>query len=285
MNVKNWTVCVIEPNKFEAPDHHRSAAQCGRRQGARSSPTGRRARGARSLQRQRRDRFVRDGAAWTAPRGRAPSAATRSSPGRKAAIFITSGAFSRAMAEECRHAGANALIGKPLSAKVLTGDDQQGADAAARVHRRGRLCRPMPPRRHRHGRRAEEAPQGRRFRRRGGARTRRWRRASRRWLPPRRAYAADASQVEPCEAALRHVQAYAVNAGDGPLMRACAAFALQLSSAKGLRPEAVRAVAGSVRQWRGEAGRRSDADQAARREEIAEGVRQAVGKAAMQRAA
>ena len=40
--------------------------------------------------------------------------------------------------------------------------------------------------------------------------------------------------------ALRHVQAYAVNSGDGPLMRACAAFALQLSSAKGLRVEAVR---------------------------------------------
>ncbi len=32
-----------------------------------------------------------------------------------------------------------------------------------------------------------------------------------------------------------------MNSGDGPLMRACAAFALQLSSAKGLRPEAVRA--------------------------------------------
>ena len=55
------------------------------------------------------------------------------------------------------------------------------------------------------------------------------------------AYAADANKLEGCETALRQVQAYAVNAGDGPLMRACAAFALQLSSAKGLRPEAVRA--------------------------------------------
>ena len=32
---------------------------------------------------------------------------------------LSSGAFSLAMAEQCRHAGANALIGKPISAKVL----------------------------------------------------------------------------------------------------------------------------------------------------------------------
>ena len=77
------------------------------------------------------------------------------------------------------------------------------------------------------------------------------------------AYALDAKKLEPCEAALRQVQAYAVNAGDGPLMRACAAFALQLSSAKGLRPEAVRAALAwhrgpppsSRRPWR--SGRRS----------------------------
>jgi hypothetical protein len=90
--------------------------------------------------------------------------------------------------------------------------------------------------------------------------------------------------LEPCEVALRNVQAYAVNAGDGPLMRACAAFALQLSSAKGLRPEAVKAsldvCVGGVAKLVA-----LGADQAQRREEIAEGVRLAVGKAAMQRAA
>jgi hypothetical protein len=80
------------------------------------------------------------------------------------------------------------------------------------------------------------------------------------------------------------VQAYAVNSGDGPLMRACAAFALQLASAKGLRPEAVRAsldvcVSGVVKLVS------LGASEAPRREEIAEGVRQAVAKAAMQRAA
>ena len=41
-------------------------------------------------------------------------------PLRQAAVFLTSRAFSRSLAEDCRHAGANALIGKPISAKVLT---------------------------------------------------------------------------------------------------------------------------------------------------------------------
>lgn len=54
-----------------------------------------------------------DGAAWTRVYRR-----NQALPGRKQAIFITSGAFSL-MAEECRHVGANALIGKPISAKVL----------------------------------------------------------------------------------------------------------------------------------------------------------------------
>jgi hypothetical protein len=98
------------------------------------------------------------------------------------------------------------------------------------------------------------------------------------------AYATDSSKLESCELALRQVQAYAVNTGDGPLMRACAAFALQLSSAKGLRPEAVRAslevcVNGVVKLVS------LGASEAARREEIAERVRQAVAKCALQRAA
>src|SRR5262249_10837222 len=55
-----------------------------------------------------------DGAEWTKTFRR-----NHKLPCRKSAIFITSSAFSHAMAEKCRHAGANALIGKPLSAKVL----------------------------------------------------------------------------------------------------------------------------------------------------------------------
>jgi hypothetical protein len=99
-----------------------------------------------------------------------------------------------------------------------------------------------------------------------------------------RSEAAEASKLEGCETALRHVQAYAVNAGDGPLMRACGAFSLQLSSAKGQRPEAVRAALEVC--VNGVAKLVSlGPEHAARREEIAEGVRHAVGKATLQRAA
>jgi hypothetical protein len=61
-------------------------------------------------------------------------------------------------------------------------------------------------------------------------------------------------------------------------MRACAAFALQLSSAKGIRPEAVKAslmvcVDGVTKLVS------LGQNEARRREEIAEGVRMAVGKA------
>jgi hypothetical protein len=67
-------------------------------------------------------------------------------------------------------------------------------------------------------------------------------------------------------------------------MRACAAFSLQLSSAKGLRPEAVKASLQVCIDGVAKLAALGDHD-TARREEIAEGVRQAVGKASMQRAA
>lgn len=98
------------------------------------------------------------------------------------------------------------------------------------------------------------------------------------------AYASDSKKLEPCEQALRHVQAYAVNAGDGALMRACAVFALQLSTARNIRAEAAKAaleacIKGVVQLAA------MPVEQTAPREAIAEGVRQAVAKAAMQRAA
>jgi hypothetical protein len=98
------------------------------------------------------------------------------------------------------------------------------------------------------------------------------------------AYAADSRKVDGCEAALRFVQAYAVNAGDGPLMRACAAFALQVTASRSQRNDAARLAletcASGVVQLAALNSAQSDA-----REAIAEHVRQAVAKAAMQRAA
>jgi hypothetical protein len=98
------------------------------------------------------------------------------------------------------------------------------------------------------------------------------------------AYVADVRKVDACEATLRFVQSYAVNAGDGPLMRTCAAFALQINASRSQRNDAARAaleacINGVVQLTA------MNTVQAEAREAIAETVRQAVAKAAMQRAA
>jgi CheY-like chemotaxis protein len=218
-----------------------------------------------------------DGASWTKIHRR-----NKRSPARKAAIFITSSAFSRLMAEQCRHAGCNALIGKPISGKVLLNtinkvlrqprefiDMEAGYVGPCR--RAGMVTAGAPSRRRKADKSAE-----------GAVAT--LQEAVDRLCAAAMALVDDPANVEPCEAALRDVQAYAVNAGDGPLMRACSAFALQISSAKGLRPEAVKAsltvCADGVTKLvaLGEL-------EVAQREEIAEGVRIAVGRAALQRVA
>ncbi len=279
--MKNWTVLVVEPNKYEGQiilDLLRNAG-CDKVKVVMDQ-----AQALDLLEVYNANVVIAsfemaplDGAAWTRLYRR-----NKKLPGRKQAIFITSGAFSLAMAEQCRHAGANALIGKPISAKVLMATitkvlskPREFIDAEGYVgpcRRAGIVTAGAPKAR----RKADDASAV---------------------IDPKTvqmvvdnlvtaavAYVADAKKLEGCELALRRVQAYAVNAGDGPLMRACAAFALQLSSAKGLRPEAVRAslevcVNGVVKLVS------LGATEAARREEIAEGVRQAVGKASMQRAA
>jgi CheY-like chemotaxis protein len=283
MDVKNWTVCVIEPNKFEGQiilDLLRNAGVDKVRVVANQDD-------ALDLLEVYNANVViasyemapMDGAAWTKVYRR-----NKKLPGRKAAIFITSGAFSRNMAEDCRHAGCNALIGKPLSGKVLLAtinkvltqprdfiDTETGYVGPCR--RAGIVTAGAPRKR----RKADDSVDA-------AAEENTLKLALDGLVAAAARYAVDATKLEPCELALRQVQAYAVNAGDGPLMRACAAFALQLSSAKGLRPEAVRAslevcVNGVVKLVS------LGPDQAMRREEIAEGVRQAVGKASMQRAA
>lgn len=119
MDVKSWTVCVVEPNRFEAHiicDLLRHAGVQKRKvfHDAESAMAG--------LELYEANVIIvsfelgqTDAAAWTRELRRNGKLADR-----KAAVFVTSAAFSRSMAEECRHAGANALIGKPLSGKVLT---------------------------------------------------------------------------------------------------------------------------------------------------------------------
>ncbi len=280
--MKSWTVCVIEPNKFEGQiilDLLRNAGVdrvkvCVDQDAANDL-----------LEVYNANVVIAsfemgplDGAAWTRAYRR-----NKKLPGRKQAIFITSGAFSLSMAEECRHAGANALIGKPISTKVLLATitkvlskPREFIDAAGYVgpcRRAGIVTAGAPKKRRKADDGAVSAVDAKTLQTVVDG-----------LVTAAAAYAADANKLEGCELALRQVQAYAVNAGDGPLMRACAAFALQLSSAKGLRPEAVRAslevcVNGVVKLVS------LGPEQAPRREEIAEGVRQAVGKASMQRAA
>ncbi|MEZ6021936.1 MAG: hypothetical protein R3C16_00590 [Hyphomonadaceae bacterium] len=94
-----------------------------------------------------------DGAAWT------KDFPPQQEPARPAAsrLHHVGRVLSRSMAERVTGMpGANALIGKPISSKVLLATIESALRTAS-VHRSGRLCRPVPPRWHRHGGRAENA--------------------------------------------------------------------------------------------------------------------------------
>jgi CheY-like chemotaxis protein len=145
-------------------------------------------------------------------------------PCRKAAIFLTSGAFSRAIAEECRHAGANALIGKPISGKTLIAtitkvldQPREFIDAKGYVGpcRRAGIVTAGPSTRRRKADRAGEAE----------ADT-----PAQKLAKAVAQFAGDKGGVGACVAALDAVHNGAKANGDGPLLRACAALAMQLAS-------------------------------------------------------
>jgi CheY-like chemotaxis protein len=282
MNVKTWTVCVIEPNKFEG----QIIVDLLRNAGVEKVRLVADQEGALDLLEVYNANVViasfemapLDGAAWTRVYRRSYKL-----PGRKQAIFITSGAFSLAMAEQCRHAGANALIGKPISTKVLLATinkvlskPREFIDAEGYVGpcRRAGIVTAGAPK----ARRSVDAIGERK------AAVLTLDQAIEALAAAAGAYAVDARKVDACEAALRFVQAYAVNAGDGPLMRACAAFALQVNASRSQRNDAARSALetciNGVVQLAAMGADKTDA-----REAIAENVRQAVAKAAMQRAA
>jgi len=284
MNPSAWTVCVIEPSKFERQiivDLLRNAGVDKIRAVADGEA------GADLLEVYNANVIVSsfelpsgDAAAWTRAFRRNKKAANR-----KAAIFITSAAFSLAMAEQCRHAGANALIGKPLSAKVLTAtiakvlnkprpfiDDGQGYVGPCR--RAGIVTAGAPKRR-----RSADAEQ-----KAAHAETQTLANIMDALVKATGVFAGDVAKAGACETALRHVQAYAVNAGDGPLMRACAAFTLQIKAYRTVRNNVTRAALETCVRGVSELASLEQA-QAERREAIAERVREAVAKSALQRAA
>lgn len=238
MNPSAWAVCVIEPNKFERQiilDLLRAA-------GATSVMAFADGAAAQHALVDFKANIIiaafeltpEDAAAWTRSFRRNTAMANR-----QAAVFITSGAFSRPMAEQCRHAGANALIGKPLSAKVLLAtikkvlaQPRPFIDAAGYVgpcRRAGIVTAGAPKKRRSADGAAANAADARTLEAAVGG-----------LIVAASAYALDVGKYEACEGALRAVQAYAVNAGDGPLMQACAAFALHVKAARSVRHDVSR---------------------------------------------
>lgn len=281
MNPSAWTVCVIEPNKFERQiivDLLRNAG-VDKFKALADGETG-----ADLLEVYNANVVITsfelpgaDGAAWTRAFRRNKKLANR-----KAAIFVTSGAFSLAMAEQCRHAGANALIGKPLSAKVLTAtinkvlsNPREFIDAQGYVGpcRRAGIVTAGAPKKRRSVDAARAAGETQTLAHIVGA-----------LASATAAFIADSGKADACETALRHVQACAVNAGDGPLMRACAAYALQIKAWRTARTDAGRAALQSCVQGVKELAA-IEANEGERRDAVAERVREAVAKAALQRAA
>jgi CheY-like chemotaxis protein len=280
MNVKNWTVCVIEPNKFEGQimlDLLRNAGV----ERVKMFTDAETAAGNLELYHANIiiatfEMGALDGAAWTRAFRRNPRMANR-----RAAVYITSSAFSRAMAEECRHAGANALIGKPISAKVLLATinkvlahPRSFIEAAGYVgpcRRAGIVTAGGPKKR----RQADATPPAAEVT---------LQQAVEGLAAASAELLNDPTKVQACEAALRLVQDCAVNAGDGPLLRACAAFSLQLGANKSLPPAVARVALDACVSGVIELAAMPAAE-TQKREAIAEDVRHAVAKAAMQRAA
>jgi len=281
MNVKDWTVCLVEPNRFE----RQIILDLLRNSGVDKVRAYRDAAEALECLELYNANIVilsfelaaQDGAAWTRVFRRNHKLANR-----KASVFVTSGAFSRVMAEQCRHAGANALIGKPISGKVLMAtinkvltNPRPFIDAEGYVgpcRRAGIVTAGAPKKRRKADSDAPSAAQGTTLEAKVEALSVA---AAQFMVDPRR--------KEACEAALRPVQSYAVNAGDGPLMRACAAFALQVGQ-KDVRPDAARSALEACINGIAELAT-TDVDKLQERNAIAENVRLAVAKAAMQKAA
>ncbi|MBL8552385.1 MAG: response regulator transcription factor [Hyphomonadaceae bacterium] len=117
---RDWSVCLVEPGKYGAQITVDLLRACGAVrlctfangeaafEGLRQSPA--------NVIFCTLDDPAFDGLAWTRALRRDRALACRSAP-----IFLLTSKLSRAIAEECRHAGANAIIGKPTSVAALSG--------------------------------------------------------------------------------------------------------------------------------------------------------------------
>ncbi|MBI3437313.1 MAG: response regulator [Proteobacteria bacterium] len=281
MNVKAWNVCLIEPNKFEGQiivDILRNAGVDNVRVfNAQEDALLSLAHAKANVIVASYEMAPLDGAAWTKAFRR-----SRMMPSRKAAVFITSAAFSRAMAEDCRHAGANALIGKPLSAKVLLAtinkvltQPREFIDAEGYVgpcRRAGIVTAGAPSKR----RKGDEGAVGG-----GGADT--LAQAFSALILALTQLAQGRGGGAQCEGALRRVQAFAVNANDAALMSVCGTLAQQLTT-HDLRSETGKqalhvCAAGIARLAELELGAKDE------RAQVATQVKNAIAKIALAQAA
>ena len=134
MNEKLWSVCVIEPNKYEAQivqDMLWNAGVLNIRVFTDAALAMDALEGFNAnIVLTTFELGKQDAATWTRAFRRNQRATNR-----KAAVFILSGSFSRSLAETCRHAGANALIGKPISNKALLETIKKVLGCAARIYR------------------------------------------------------------------------------------------------------------------------------------------------------
>ncbi len=262
-----WTVAIIEPNKFEAQiiqDILRAAGVQKMRRFADSEealeqlgiyPA--------TLILMEVEAGPLNGVDWTKRFRR-----DRGAFNRKAPVLLMAHAVSRAMAESCRHAGANALIGKPISsARLLHTIDKVLAhprpfiDAQNYVgpcRRAGIVMSGAPKRRRKSDAATTQAPLT---------------------LPQAVAVLAEAIdeliagrvQLVDCEAALHLVQALAKGVGDKPIGRVCTVLSavmadksLSASAASGAMRDCARGLGALVKL---------PIDQRGARESIAEGLR------------
>jgi CheY-like chemotaxis protein len=281
MDVNGWNVCLIEPNKFEAQIIVDILKNAGVHQvvvfSSQEDALTLLARSSCNVVIASYEMAPLDGAAWTKTFRR-----NRTLPSRKAAVFITSSAFSRAMAEDCRHAGANALIGKPLSAKVLIATINKvlkqprpyiEAEGYVGPCRRDGIVTAGAPRKRR---KADDAAEQ-------TAEAGTLAQAFSSLTAVLKQIAAGKAGATDCESALRRVQGYAVNANDAALMSVCGTLAQQLT-AHDLRSDAGKLALNICAAGIGKLADLGVGD-AEKRAHVAAQVKQALGKIALTKAA
>lgn len=225
MDIRNWNVLVIEPNKFEA----QIVCDLLRFSGVQNVRITRDSADALTLLKHfsanvilmELDSSPIDGLAWTRRLRRDVK-----SRGRKAPVFLMTRTMSRAVAEACRLAGANALIGKPLSGAVLLNTIKKVLANPRAFIEHDNYVGPC--------RRAGIVTAGAPLRRRTGDAEF----GETATLPElvsgiRRCIedlaTGKTTRTAACEAGLREVQSRAIAAEDSALTRACAAFSTQLN--------------------------------------------------------